>query len=213
MINTVKLPTRKGKVYLKVAHGHFATNHSHTNYYIDVTNQKTRLSDARAAALELSGHYSNTIIIDTILCLDGTGLIGAFLAHELTKSGFLSINSHHTIYVVEPENNNNNQLMFRENLRHTIAGKHVLILAASVSTGYTIKRSVEAIHYYGGNPVGVCSIYSMLDEACGFPVQSIFDLRDLPDYQSYDSMNCPLCKEGRKLDALVNSYGYSEMTF
>ncbi len=211
MINTVKLPTRKGKVYLKVAHGHFATNHSHINYYVDVTDQKTRLSDARAAALELSTHYSTSTIIDTIFCLDGTGLIGAFLAHELTKSGFLSINSHHSIYVVEPENNNNNQLMFRDNLKHAIAGKHVLVLAASVSTGYTIKRSVEAIRYYGGNPVGVCSIYSMLDEACGFPVQSIFDLRDLPDYESYDSLNCPLCKKGQKLDALVNSYGYSAL--
>ena len=33
--------------------GHFATSHSHTNYYIDVTTQKMRLSEAKAVALKL----------------------------------------------------------------------------------------------------------------------------------------------------------------
>ena len=36
-LNLIKLPVRKGNVALKIAPGHFATNHSHINYYIDVT--------------------------------------------------------------------------------------------------------------------------------------------------------------------------------
>ena len=52
-INMVKLPTQKQDLVLRVAKGHFATSHSHINYYIDVTMQKTRLSEARAVALEL----------------------------------------------------------------------------------------------------------------------------------------------------------------
>ena len=52
-LNLIKLPIRKGNVALKIAPGHFATNHSHINYYIDVTTMKTRLSEAQAVAKEL----------------------------------------------------------------------------------------------------------------------------------------------------------------
>ena len=47
MINMVKLPTNKSSLFLRVAKGHFATSHSHINYYIDVTTQKARLSEAK----------------------------------------------------------------------------------------------------------------------------------------------------------------------
>ena len=50
MINMVKLPTNKSNLFLRVAKGHFATSHSHINYYIDVTTQKSRLSEAKAVA-------------------------------------------------------------------------------------------------------------------------------------------------------------------
>ena len=54
MINMVKLPTKKSDLFLRVAKGHFATSHSHINYYIDVTTQKSRLSEARAVAKAVS---------------------------------------------------------------------------------------------------------------------------------------------------------------
>ena len=34
-------------VGLKVTKGHFATNHAHTNYYIDLTTIKSRVSEAQ----------------------------------------------------------------------------------------------------------------------------------------------------------------------
>ena len=57
MINMVKLPTKKSDLFLRVAKGHFATSHSHINYYIDVTTQKSRLSEAKAVAKELVSAY------------------------------------------------------------------------------------------------------------------------------------------------------------
>ena len=45
MIQLVKLPVQKGNVPLRIAKGHFVTNHSHINYYIDITFQKTRISE------------------------------------------------------------------------------------------------------------------------------------------------------------------------
>lgn len=209
MVELKKMPMRHGKVSLRYAKGHFATNHSHINYYIDITYQKTRLSEAEESARQLVSHFINNTPVDTILCLDGTAVLGTCVANELTKSGFRTINQHQTIYVVEPEYNGNSQMIFRENIQPMIQGKHVLVLMASVTTGVTANRSIEAISYYGGEIAGVAAIYSAVDKVGPYPVRSIFDLQDLPDYASYDYRNCPYCKQGRKLDALVNSYGYS----
>lgn len=210
-INMVKLPTKKADLYLRVAKGHFATSHSHINYYIDVTMQKSRLSEARAVAKELVSAYKATTIVDTVLCLDGTEVIGACLASELTRDGFVNMNAHQTIYVVTPEHTTGSQLLFRENTMPMITSKHVLVLAASVTTGYTAQAAIEAVKYYGGMVAGLAAIFATVKECEGYPVASIFDPNDLPDYQTYDSHECPYCKAGQRIDALVNSYGYSTL--
>lgn len=211
MINMVKLPTNKSSLFLRVAKGHFATSHSHINYYIDVTMQKTRLSEARAVAQELVRHYASTTVVDTVLCLDGTEVIGACLATELTRGGYVNMNAHQTIYVVTPEHTSGSQLLFRENTAPMIKNKHVLVLAASVTTGYTAQAAVEAIDYYGGQVAGITAIFATVDRCGGYPVTSIFDPSTLGDYQSYDSRECPWCKAGQRIDALVNSFGFSSL--
>ena len=50
MIESQELPLKRGNVPFRVARGHFATNHSHINYYIDISSQKTRLTEAIAVA-------------------------------------------------------------------------------------------------------------------------------------------------------------------
>ena len=211
MVTLTHIKNRRGNVPLRIARGHFATNHSHINYYIDITFHKSRVSEAKNSAFQLVSHFINDTPVDTILCLDGTTVLGAFVAEELTKSGFATINAHQSVYVIEPEYNNNSQLIFRDNLKPMIKGKHVLILTASVTTGGTARRSIEAVKYYGGQVAGVAAIYRALDEIDGYPVRSVYSVADLPDYQSYDTHDCPFCKAGQKIDALVNSYGYSEL--
>ena len=211
MIEFKHLERRIGNVPLRVARGHFATNHSHINYYIDITYQKTRLSEAKASAYQLVSHFVNDTPVDTIVCLDGTAVLGACVAEELTKSGFRTINAHQTIYIVEPEFISSSQMIFRDNIQPMIKGKHVLILMSSVTTGFTAKRSIESICYYGGHVAGVAAIYRAVDEIEGYPVRSIYSINDLPDYESHDYKDCPYCKQGQKLDALINSYGYSAL--
>jgi orotate phosphoribosyltransferase len=211
MIEITNLPIQRGKVPLRIARGHFATNHSHINYYIDITYQKARLSEAKDSARDLVAHFINNTPVDTILCLDGTTVIGTCLAEELTKSGFASINTHNTIYVVEPEYNANSQMIFRDNVQSMIRNKHILILMASCTTGYTAHKGIEAVGYYGGEVVGIAALYSAVDNVSGLPVRSVYNLSDLPDYASYDYKDCPYCKKGRKIDALVNSHGYSSL--
>ena len=211
MFETIELPVRRGNVPLRVARGHFATNHSHINYYIDITTQKIRLAEAKAVAKELAKYYENQKI-DTILCLDGMVLIGGCLAEALTDNS-RSLSDQEEIAVVEPEFNSYSQMIFRDNIQHYIRDKNVLILMASITTGYTAKRGIQAVRYYGGNVMGVAGLYRAVDkvEDENMPVCSVYSISDLPDYESYDYKDCPMCKQGRKIDALVNSYGYSRL--
>ena len=140
MINMVTLPTNKSSLFLRVAKGHFATSHSHINYYIDVTTQKARLSEAKAVAKELVAAYQHSTIVDTVLCLDGTQVIGTCLANELTKDGFANMNAHQTIYVITPEYTSGSQIILRDNpARLHRAGGH---------------RGGQLLRRHRGGPVG-----------------------------------------------------------
>ncbi len=209
--NSFKIRTKSNNLFLRVSKGHFATSNSHTNYYIDVTTHKARLSEATAVAQELVSYYNMSTIVDTILCLDGTEVIGTCLADQLTKNDFMNINAHQTIYVMTPEMTGSSQMIFRDNLVPMIKGKHVLVLAVSVATGGTAKAAIEAVRYYGGEVSGVASIFSTTEECAGYTVNSVFNPNDLDGYFTVPSHECPLCKQGKKLDALINSYGYSKL--
>lgn len=210
-LHTMKYATKRNNLFLRVAMGHFATGNCHSNYYIDVVAQKARMSEARAVAEELSTYYYADTVVDTILCLDGTEVIGACFADCLSKADIINMNAHKSIYVVTPETVGGSQLMFRDNIVPMIAGKHVMILAVSVASGKTVEAAIDAVQYYGGTVSGVSAIFSTAKECGGLPVRSVFDPNDLPDYQSYPSHECPMCKAGQKVDALVNCHGFSKL--
>ena len=207
--NTLKLGTKRKNLFLRVEKGHFATGNAHSNYYIDVAAQKSRLSEAQAVAEELSAYY-HTTIVDTILCLDGTEVIGTCLADKLTKGSYISMNAHQTIYIVTPEMSSG-QLLFRDNIVPMIEGKHILILAVSVASGNTVRNAIEAVKYYGGQPTGVASIFATKNTIENLDIHSAFDPNDLDGYGSYAPHECPLCKKGEKIDALINCYGFSKL--
>lgn len=196
---------------IKVINGHFATNHSHINQYIDMTTIKVRRKMAIAAAKSMATEYVSSTIVDTIVCMDGTEVIGAYLADALTGNGIQSMNLHQTIYIVTPEVHSSGQLIFRDNLQPMIKNKNILLLLASATTGKTINKSLECIEYYGGTISGISAIFSATPEVAGYPVHTLFDTKDLPDYKTYSHDECPMCKAGNKIEAIVNSYGYSAL--
>ena len=211
MAKELKIRTKNPNLFLRVQKGHFATMHSHTNYFIDVTTQKTRLSEAKALAQDLVVNYQTNTIIDTILCIDGMEVVGTCIADQLTKDDYINMNAHQTIYVISPEFITGGQLMFRDNLVPMIENKHVLIVAASVTTGKSALAAIDAVNYYGGKVVGVSAIFATADECDGHPVHSVFDPNDLGDYSSYKPNRCPMCAAHDKLEAIVNSFGYSSL--
>ena len=215
----MSLENRYQKIYsqfnknaiIRIIPGHFATSHSHITNYVDMTILKSRKSEASAAADVLAVPYTNTTIVDTIICMDGCEVIGAYLAENLTASGIMSINEHQTMYIVSPETNSDGQLIFRDNMQLMIRNKHCLLLLASATTGRTVARALECIAYYGGRVAGISAIFSAAPVVNGIKINSIFTAADLPNYETYESASCPMCKQGVKLDAIVNSFGYSAL--
>ena len=206
-----KIPVCVGDVSLNVAKGHFATRNSHTNYFVDVTRQQSCIRDADAAAQQLAQRLTQHLMVDTILCMDGTRVIGTCLAQRLTQGGFRSINAGREIYVLRENVGTNGKLIFRDNARFMLEEKNILLLLASVTTGGTVRRGIECVEYYKGNVAGIAAIYSHQKEIDGISITSLFDTNDLPGYASYLLEECPMCREKQELDAVVDKYGYSAL--
>lgn len=203
--------TRHRDVVMKVIPGHFVTPNSHINYYIDMTTMKTRQNEAMAAAHAMSGDYVISTIVDTIVCMDGMEVIGAYMAEELTRAGIMSMNAHKTIYIMTPEYDLSGQMIVRENNQMMVRGKHCLLLLASTTTGATIARAGESINYYGGTIVGISAIYSAVSKVQDYPIHALYTNADLPDYKSYAPGKCKMCQSGQRIDAICNGFGYSPL--
>ncbi len=197
------------RVALKVIPGHFVTSHSHINQYMDMTTMLARQNEAEGAAKLLAHKYASTTVVDTILCLNGCEVIGAYLAQELGKSGIMSMNAHETIYITTPEQDINGQMIFRDNAKIMVNGKNILILSTSISTGVTVEKAINSVKYYGGRVQGVAAIFSFISEAKGIEVKSIFTGDNLRGYLSFDASECPMCRAKQKIDAIVSGHGYS----
>lgn len=207
------ITSKKSKrVSINIIPGHFATNHSHVNYYIDMTSVKCNQKIAQKAGKVLSQKYVNNTKVDTIICMDGCEVVGGFMAAELSANGIGAINSSADICIVSPEVNINGQMVFKDNIQPMIWGKNIVLLVASATTCKTINRSVECIKYYGGNIVGISAIFSANDHSMdGREIDAIFKKDDLPHYCTYAFNECPDCKAQRKIDAIVSSSGYSKL--
>jgi orotate phosphoribosyltransferase len=171
---------------------------------IDVNHNSMQLIDAGS----MHSLGANVKPIDTIICMDGCEVIGAYLAEELTKAGLQSGTQHKSFYVVTPEFDNRGQMVVRQNIKDMIKGRNVLVVLASAMSGRTITKAIGTILAYGGKVTGLSVIFGNVDEVDGYPVYSVFSHEDLPNFTLSQPEDCPDCKAGKKLDAVVNSYGY-----
>lgn len=203
--------TKNPKARIKIMRGHFATSNSHINTYIDMSTIKVRHNNCKETAKVLAAEYMHAASIDTIVCLEETSTIGAFMAEQLADTSTFSLSSGNNISIVIPEYHQSGQILFRDNMQRMIEHKQVLILAPSITTGKSVKRAIEAVLYYGGTVCGICSVFSSISKINGLEVKTIFTNSDIPDYRAYAPNECPRCKAGEKLDAIVNGFGYSKL--
>ena len=197
------------RIEVSVYSGHFATRHSHNSHYIDITRIKHEVKMARLAAIELAKRYAYSTFIDTIVCMDGSQVLGSYIAYYLEKKDVFSVNNDKNINVITPEYNSAQQLIFRDNLAPMVKDKNVLLLISTVNSGKTALRALECIEYYGGKAQGIASGFSTMKEVEGVPVLSLFSPEDIPGYTTYGLKECEMCAKGKRIDALSNSFGIS----
>ena len=231
-METIKIKSKvNSEIELTVMPGHFSSDRFHVNYYIDMSSLKMRVTQAKKVAAAMAQQYIKRVNIDskympqlmgvdtlsvpatikpvdTIICMDGCEMIGAYLAEEFTKAGLPNNTAHNSLYVVTPEFDNRGQMVVRRNIKDMIKGRNVLVVLASAMSGHTITKAIGTILAYGGKVTGISVIFGNIKEVDGYPVYSVFSNEDLPNFKLSDPENCPDCKAGKKLDAVVNSYGY-----
>ena len=201
------------EVTIRVIEGHFVTQHSHLSHCIDMTRIKSEVKAAKAAAKLFAASFEN-IPVDTIVTLERTKMIGGFLADELSRSG---INRGNNISVFSPEVSDD-KIIMRDNFLPYVKNNRILLLTATATTGLTLASALEGIWYYGGTPVGAATVFGgnfgetiNMHGVTEVPVVRLFRAEDITAYKSYPSTECPLCKSGVRIDALINSYGYSKI--
>jgi len=188
--------------------GHFTTSQFHITHYLDLDNLKSNARLAREAAKELAGPYLTTTHVDTIVCLEGMEVVGAFMAEELAKEGTTDINSGKDIYVVTPISNYNRKLMFQSSMQEMISDRDIIVLVSSISSGLTLYSALECLSYYGGKLAGISALFSAYPERHEHEINSLFTGKDVPGYQIYSPSECPICRSGRKLDGIIVQDGY-----
>lgn len=196
---------------IKILPGHFATNHSHINYYVDLTGLKFSYRMAKEAGRTIAAFYRMNTVIDTIVCLDDSEVVGAFVAEALADPSSTAMNTGKEINVLPPATNINNQMIFQDSSQALVWNKHILLLVSSATTGRSIEAAMECLQYYNGRLVGVSALFSAIHTVGDMPVHAIFTEDDLPYYESYAPSACHMCADGKKLDAIVNSFGYTKL--
>lgn len=204
---TVSL-TKNPSIEMNVIPGHFTTSHLHMTHYLDLDNLKTNASVAREVARELALPYLTGTLVDTIVCMEKSEIIGAYMAEELMQAGTSVLNSDRDIHVVTPISNVNRNLMFKSNMQELIFNRNIILLVSSVSSGITLNSALECLSYYGGVLVGISTLFNANPKNNKQEIYSMFTNEDVPDYHLYNPNDCPMCKVGQKLDAIIVHDGY-----
>lgn len=210
-VYTVTCP-RDEDVFIHALPGHFVSASSHINYYVGTSDIKHNHKVSVEAARLMAEYYSaRSIDVDTVLCLYETQALGAYLAHELARPSMMTPNPDLDVFVLGPEYDAAGNMIFRDNLRRMIAGKNIVVLISCITSGKTVDRAMQSVKYYGGNVVGITSIFSAAENIDGIEVNTLFTPADLPNYASYAAHDCPLCKNGDAVTAMINGYGFSKL--
>jgi len=198
-------------ISLNVIPGHFTTSNAHSNYFLDVSRLKSNTLVARNVARELAIPYLSTTLVDTIVCMEKTEVIGAYLAEDLLQEGTSVMNSGGDINVVSPSSNINGNLIFQDNIIEYITHKNILLLVTSISSGKTVSSAMECLAYYGGKLNGISSLFLTSHERLDYEINALFTSKDIPEYKLWSTGECEMCKAGLKLDAIINSEGYTKI--
>jgi orotate phosphoribosyltransferase len=195
----------------RVIPGHFATGNAHLNNFLEVSGLNSNSRIARDVAEELAMPYLSSTLVNTIVCMEKTEVIGAYLAQELLQHGAMSINEGDEIHIVTPTTNVNGNMIFPDNIVGWIKDRNIILLVASVSSARALHIGMDCITYYGGRLVGLSALFVASPDTKEDKINTLFTSDDIPGYKLFKTAECEMCKAGVKLDAIVSSEGYTQI--
>lgn len=74
------------------------------------------------------------------------------------------------------------------------AGERILIMEDVVTTGKSSMETAAVLEGYGGKVLGIGCVVDRKSSEINLPIYSALEL----EFETYDSDNCPLCKDGSK---------------
>lgn len=163
--------------------GHFLlTSGRHSNRYLQCAKifRNTKYSEELCAAL--AEKYKD----DNVELVIGPAMGAVQMAYEVSRN-FGCEN-----FFTERDENGKMQLRRGFSIN---PGQRVLIVEDVVTTGGSVREVIELVKNNGGNIVGVGSIVDRTDGKIDFgvPFRAVYSA----DVQSWESDECPLCKEGK----------------
>jgi len=203
--------TKNPVIKMNVIPGHFTTSQFHLSHFLDLYDLKTNAKLARDVAAELAIPYLNNALVDTIVCMEGTEVIGAYMAQDLLQQWASAVKGGKEIHVVTPMSNTNRKLVFQSNSQDLIFNRNIILLVSSISSGTTVNSALECLSYYGGIVVGISALFNAYQDAADREIYSMFTSEDIPGYQIFSPGKCDMCNAGQKLDALIVHDGYTKM--
>ncbi len=215
---------------LEVYKGHFASDRFHSNYYIDLTTMKVQLAKAKMTAEAMADKYVHRVKtkvsrfgmeymagmssnlasaapIDTIICMDGCEVLGAYVADDLSNYGVSTNNEFGTYNIITPDFDDSGAMIVTDDIQSMLKSKNILILLATAMQGKTLGRVLSTVTEYGGRIIGISVIFSMVDSLDGYPVNAVFSKEDLPDFELASDKECSFCDKKVPVDGIITRYG------
>ncbi len=164
--------------------GHFVLNSGlHSRYYF----QKFRILENPAATTQLCGLVAERFKAQGIEWVIGPTTGGVIIAFETARqlgcrAGFA-------------EEKEGKRVVARG---FDIAGKKILIVDDVLTTGKSVKETIDAVNAQQGQIVGVAVLIDRSTGDVGFPCWSVYK----KEVENFSADNCPLCQAGIVLQQL-----------
>lgn len=164
-----------------ILEGHFLLSSGlHSQRYL----QCARLLQYPTYAEEIGKELAKGYLSKDIDLVIGPALGGVIIAHEVARS--LGVRS---IFVERV----NGEMMLRRGFR-IMMDERVLVVEDVMTTGGSIRETIQIVKSYGGRVVGVVVIVdrSVGKVDLGVPIHSLVTM----EIMTYPKERCPLCKDG-----------------